>query len=173
MKNDSVVTYSRPVNIYRNNSNRKPMKHGRILPPTYLFNALAAMVLLHLFVPLHSLTHYPWNIFGIVPLSAGIFLNLAADRSLKKRSTTVKPFEVSSALVTSGVFRFSRHPMYLGMICILSGVALLLGSLSPFIIIPIFALLMDSTFISAEESMLDTRFGDEWRKYKSTVRRWL
>jgi protein-S-isoprenylcysteine O-methyltransferase Ste14 len=63
--------------------------------------------------------------------------------------------------------------MYLGMIFILTGVALLLGSLSPYIIIPIFAFLMDSTFISTEESMLDTRFDDEWRKYKSTVRRWL
>ena len=149
------------------------MKHGRILPPTYLFNALAAMVFLHLFVPLYTVTTYPWNTFGIVPLSTGIFLNLAADRSLKQRNTTVKPFEVSSALVTTGVFRFSRHPMYLGMVFILIGVALLLGSLSPYIIIPIFALLMNSTFISAEESMLDTRFGDEWRAYKSSVRRWL
>jgi len=149
------------------------MKHGRMLPPTYLFNALAAMVFLHLFVPLYTVTHYPWNIFGVVPLSTGIFLNLAADRSLKKRNTTVKPFEASSALVTTGVYRFSRHPMYLGMIFILTGVALLLESLSPYIIIPIFALLMDRTFISAEESMLGTRFGDEWKKYKSTVRRWL
>ncbi|MGD8933335.1 MAG: isoprenylcysteine carboxylmethyltransferase family protein, partial [Gammaproteobacteria bacterium] len=73
----------------------------------------------------------------------------------------------------TGVYRLSRHPMYLGMIFILTGVALLLGSLSPYIIIPIFAFLMDSTFISTEESMLDTRFDDEWRKYKSTVRRWL
>jgi protein-S-isoprenylcysteine O-methyltransferase Ste14 len=149
------------------------MKHGRILPPTYLFNALAAMVFLHLFAPIYTVTHYPWNTFGIVPLATGVFLNLAADRSFKKRDTTVKPFEVSSALVTTGVFRFSRHPMYLGMVFILIGVALLLGSLSPYIIIPIFALLMNSTFISAEESMLDTRFGDEWRAYKSSVRRWL
>ena len=149
------------------------MKHGRLLPPTYLFNALAAMVLLHLFAPFYTVIHDPWNIIGIVPLSAGIFLNLAADRSLRKHNTTVKPFELSSALVTTGVYRLSRHPMYLGMIFILTGVALLLGSLSPYIIIPIFAFLMDSTFISTEESMLDTRFDDEWRKYKSTVRRWL
>ncbi len=149
------------------------MKHGRILPPAYLFNALAAMVLLHLFVPLYTVTPYPWNIFGIGPLSVGVFLNLAADRSLKKYNTTVKPFEVSAALVTTGVFRFSRHPMYLGMIFILTGIALLLGSLSPYIIIPIFACLMDSAFISAEESMLDSRFGDEWKKYKSAVRRWV
>ena len=149
------------------------MKHDRRLPPTYLFNALAAMVLLHFFVPLYPLISYPWNIAGIVPLLAGIILNLAADRSFKNHRTTVKPFEVSSALVTEGVFRFSRHPMYLGMVFILTGVAILLGSLSPYIIIPIFAILMDCIFISTEEDMLDTRFGDEWRTYKSSVRRWL
>jgi protein-S-isoprenylcysteine O-methyltransferase Ste14 len=149
------------------------MKPARLLPPTYLFNALAAMVLLHFFLPLYTLTAKPWNMIGIVPLLAGILLNLAADRSIRKHGTTVKPFEVSSALIITGVFRLCRHPMYLGMVFILTGVALLLGSLSPFIIIPVFAILVDRVFISAEENMLQSRFGDEWIRYKSTVRRWL
>jgi protein-S-isoprenylcysteine O-methyltransferase Ste14 len=149
------------------------MKPSRMLPPTYLFNALGAMVLLHFFLPQYTAIPKPWNIIGIAPLLAGIFLNLAADRSIRKHGTTVKPFEVSSALITTGVFRFCRHPMYLGMVFILTGVALLLGSLSPFIIIPVFAILMDRIFISAEESMLQSRFGDEWARYKTTVRRWL
>jgi protein-S-isoprenylcysteine O-methyltransferase Ste14 len=149
------------------------LKPGPILPPTWLFNALAAMVLLHFFVPLAILIPYPWNTVGIAPLLAGIYLNLAADRSFKKHGTTVKPFETSSALVTTGVFRLSRHPMYLGMVFILTGVAVLLGSLSPYIIIPVFAMLMDRMFVTTEESMLEARFGDQWKDYRSNVRRWL
>jgi protein-S-isoprenylcysteine O-methyltransferase Ste14 len=149
------------------------MRSARTLPPGYLFNALAAMVLLHFFFPLKTITPFPLNFVGLVPLLLGTALNLLADQSLKKRGTTVKPFEVSSALITTGVYRLSRHPMYLGMVFILTGVAFLLGSLSPYIIIPIFAIMMDRIFISIEENMLATSFGNEWHKYKSTVRRWL
>jgi protein-S-isoprenylcysteine O-methyltransferase Ste14 len=152
---------------------QQTMKPGHTLPPTFLFYSLAAMVLSHLFIPLATVIQYPWNAAGLIPLTAGIALNLIADRSFKKHGTTVKPFEASTALITSGVYRISRHPMYLGMVFILTGVALLLGSLSPYIIIPIFALLMDRIFISTEENMLETNFGDNWKQYKSTVRRWL
>ena len=67
----------------------------------------------------------------------------------------------------------ARNPMYLGMVLILIGAALLLGTLSPFIIIPLFAITMDRIFIVAEERMLDERFGDERKQYKTNVRRWI
>jgi len=63
--------------------------------------------------------------------------------------------------------------MYLGMVMILTGVAFLLGALSPFIIIPIFAISMDRAFIVTEEKMLDERFGRKWKQYKADVRRWI
>jgi protein-S-isoprenylcysteine O-methyltransferase Ste14 len=63
--------------------------------------------------------------------------------------------------------------MYLGMIMILTGVAFLLGALSPFIIIPMYAITMDRVFIVTEENMLDERFGSEWQQYKANVRRWI
>ena len=101
----------------------------------YLFTALAGMVLLCFFLPVYQLVPDPWNAAGIIPLALGMALNISADRALKKNGTTVKPFEVSTTLITSGVFRYSRNPMYLGMVMILTGVAFLLGALSPFIII--------------------------------------
>ena len=149
------------------------MSNGRILPPMYLFTSLASMVLLHLFLPVSQLISYPWNAAGIIPLLLGMTLNISADRAFKKTGTTVKPFEVSTTLVTSGVFRYSRNPMYLGMVMILTGVAFLLGALSPFIIIPIFAITMDRVFIVSEENMLDQRFGGKWQQYKENVRRWI
>lgn len=149
------------------------MSNGRILPPMYLFTSLACMVLLQFFLPVYQLISYPWNAAGIIPLMLGMTLNISADRAFKKIGTTVKPFEVSTTLVTSGVFRYSRNPMYLGMVMILTGVAFLLGALSPFIIIPIFAITMDRVFIVSEENMLDQRFGGKWQQYKENVRRWI
>ena len=139
----------------------------------YLFISLASMVLLQFFLPVYQLIPYPWNAAGILPLLLGMALNIVADKAFKKTGTTVKPFEVSTTLVTSGAFRYSRNPMYLGMVMILTGVAFLLGALSPFIIIPIFAITMDRAFIVTEEKMLDECFGSKWKQYKADVRRWI
>ena len=131
------------------------------------------MVMLNFLIPVHQLIPYPWNAAGMIPLALGVTLNAAADSALKKRGTTVKPFEESKVLVTSGIFSYSRNPMYLGMVMILIGVAILLGALSPFIIVPVFAVTMDRLFIIAEEKMLGQRFGHAWKQYKSNVRRWI
>ncbi len=139
----------------------------------YLFTSLAAMVLLYLFIPVYQFIIYPWNATGMIPLVSGMALNLSADKAFKRNSTTIKPFEESKVLITSGAFRYTRNPVYLGMVLILTGVALLLGALSPFIIIPIFAITIDRVFIITEEKMLDERFGDKWKEYKTNVRRWL
>ena len=101
--------------------------------------------------PLAPLFAWPWRALGVVPIAAGVWLNLAADRAFKERRTTVKPFERSSALVTDGVFEISRNPMYLGMVLILVGVALLLGALSPFLVTAGFAAIVETRFIPVEE----------------------
>lgn len=144
-----------------------------LLPPAYLFASLSTMVLLHLLIPVHQLASHPWNAIGLLPLIAGIALNLATDTALKKHGTTVKPFEPSTTLITSGVYKFSRNPMYLGMILILIGVALLMGSLTPYGIIPIFVIIIDRSFIRPEEDMLNKQFGRTWTEYRKNVRRWL
>jgi protein-S-isoprenylcysteine O-methyltransferase Ste14 len=114
-----------------------------------------------------------WKLLGLIPLAGGIIINLIADGAFHKAGTTVKPFQESTALITEGVFRMSRHPMYLGFLLVLIGVAMLLGSLTPWFIIPLFAILMDQLFIRVEEQMLLARFGQTWLNYKARVRRWL
>jgi protein-S-isoprenylcysteine O-methyltransferase Ste14 len=145
----------------------------KLLPPAYLLMAMIFMVSLNLLLPVKRLIFYPWLLLGIAPLSLGVVINLLADQSLKRNETTVKPFEQSSALVTDGVYRFSRHPMYLGMILILVGVALLLGSLTPWIFVAVVAVLFDAVFIRAEESMMENAFGKAYEDYKDKVRRWI
>jgi protein-S-isoprenylcysteine O-methyltransferase Ste14 len=143
------------------------------LPPTYLFTAIVAMVLLHFLFPGLEVASYPWRLLGCAPLLVGIILNLMSDKAFKQNHTTVKPFEESTNLITTGVFRFSRHPMYLGMVLILVGIAFLLGSLLPFLVITAFVVLMDVIFIRTEERMLADKFGDTWKKYQENVRRWI
>ncbi len=102
-----------------------------INPPNYFLLSILLVLALHFFLPVIQLVIFPWNLFGLVLLSAGIYLNLAADRSFKKHQTTVKPREKPASLVTNGAFRISRNPMYLGMVLILAGLSILLGSFTP------------------------------------------
>lgn len=147
---------------------RKPL-----LPPTYLFTAIVVMTLLHLLFPVTDVVPYPWQLLGCLPLLLGIVLNLIADQAFKKKHTTVKPFEESTVLITTGVFRLSRHPMYLGMVFILIGLAILIGTLMPFLVIPVFVFLMDMAFVRTEERMLANKFADAWQEYQASVRRWI
>jgi protein-S-isoprenylcysteine O-methyltransferase Ste14 len=109
----------------------------------------------------------------MIPLVIGVTLNLIADDAFRRVGTTVKPFQKSKSLLTNGVYSISRHPMYLGFVLILVGVALLLGSMTPWVIIPIFSVLMEVMFIQVEERMLEEKFGTTWVKYKNKVRRWI
>jgi protein-S-isoprenylcysteine O-methyltransferase Ste14 len=152
---------------------RYGQKARAVLPPTYLLVALILMVVLHFAFPVSRIIPRVWNLIGIIPILGGIALNLLADGSFKRVGTTVKPFQESSVLVTTGAYGISRHPMYLGYVLILVGVAVMLRSLTPFFVIPVFIVLMEVIFMRVEERMLADRFGEAWSSYKSTVRRWV
>lgn len=149
------------------------MPEKRILPPIYLYAAIGLMVILHVVIPGVQVLSSPLIFLGLLPLVLGVVINLLADNAFKQQGTTVKPFEESSALVITGVFRFSRNPMYLGFVLGLIGIALLLGSLTPWIVIAVFAVLMDAMFIRGEENMLAARFGQDFLEYQRQTRRWI
>ncbi len=154
-------------------ANVPTMPRKPILPPTYFAVALLAMLLCSFVIPILRGITFPVSLLGLVPVVLGAMLNLFADRAFKTHSTTVKPFERSSHLVTSGPFAVSRHPMYLVMVLILFGIAALLGTLMPFVVVVVFAVLLDLRFIRSEERMLAETFGDSWQLYRRRVRRWL
>jgi protein-S-isoprenylcysteine O-methyltransferase Ste14 len=147
--------------------------HKKIMPTTYLFAALLLCTLLHFILPIARIIPTPWILLGLIPLVLGVWINIAADRAFHQAQTTVKPFERSSALLQEGIFRWTRNPMYLGFMLILLGVNTLLGTLSPFLVIVPFGVLMELLFIREEERMLEAIFGDAWRRYRSKVRKWL
>ena len=145
----------------------------KVLPPTYLLVAIILVLLLHFTFPVATFVQDPLNLIGLFPLLIGVALNIIADRDFKRYQTTVKPYEESATLLTEGVYRYSRHPMYLGFVLILLGISLLLGSISPYVVVLMFAILMEIVFIRVEEEMLYETFQEEWRQYKSKVRKWI
>ena len=145
----------------------------KVLPPRWFLLALVLMVALHFGVPITGVLPYPWIFLGLPLIIFGITIELVADRSFKKHRTTVKPFQESTALVTEGVFGFCRHPMYSGFVLILLGIAMLLGTLSPFFVIPMFVFLMEKAYIAVEEKMMAEKFGEAWSNYAGRVRKWI
>ncbi|MGD0751758.1 MAG: isoprenylcysteine carboxylmethyltransferase family protein [Anaerolineales bacterium] len=149
------------------------MTKPKMVPPGYFLNALLAILLLHFLLPLMKIIPAPWNLLGILFVMAGFALELAADQLFHQAGTTVTPYDESQALVTGGVFRISRNPMYLGFGLILFGAAILFGTLSPFLVIVVFMILIKRRFILIEEAMLEQKFGQGYLGYKEKVRRWI
>ncbi len=147
----------------------------RIPPPIYALTIASLMWLLNSFSPIAVLFSDPWNKVGWLFIVVGLIIDLWSVGLFWKQKTTVNPLKPdnSNSIVITGFYQYSRNPMYLGMLSILLGVALLLGSLSPFIGLPLFVLLITTQQIIPEEMTLTNKFGQEYLDYKHRVRRWL
>lgn len=154
---------------------RSPHTNRRrwLLPPVYLLGAIVMMLALHFLAPGGRLVRASWRYLGVVPIVAGCGIVLACAQTFRRRETTIKPFEVSHVLVTDGLYRYSRNPIYLALVILLCGVAIALGSLAPWIVVPPFAWLLQVRFIKAEETMLAAEFKEQYARYCRQTRRWL
>lgn len=150
-----------------------PPVKPRFLPPVYFVAAVAVMLELGFYLPVAIVLSPPVTYVGAGLIGAGLAVVMIVWRRFERAETTIKPYESSTALVTDGLFALSRNPIYTAMVLALIGVAVLLGTVTPLVVIPIFIYLIQRNFIIAEERMLEEVFGDEYRAYKSRVRRWL
>lgn len=150
-----------------------PEAPRRVYPPVFFLAALLAMAGLHHFLPERRWLTPPTTYVGGLGGLGGIILAVVSSRLFDRRGTTIKPFEESTSLVTDGPLRWSRNPMYLGMVIVLLGCAALLGTLWPVLVIPLFFWLITSRFIVHEERMMEQVFGDEYRAYRRRTRRWI
>ena len=148
-----------------------PKRH--LLPPHLVALALLVMAALHFFLPVLHVLPWPWNLTGLLPLAVGMVVFLLAAIEFRRAHTTIMPFKPSSALITSGMYRVTRNPIYLGMTFWLIGAAMLFGTLTPLFVWPGFVLVVDLLFVRAEERMLAERFGDSFSAYRQCVRRWI
>ncbi|MBX9839095.1 MAG: isoprenylcysteine carboxylmethyltransferase family protein [Silvanigrellaceae bacterium] len=111
---------------------------------------------------------FPWNLLGFIFIVNGIFIIFISIIQLKKDKTTISPTELhlTSKLVTTGVFQYTRNPIYLGFLVSLFGLAFILGNLSPWIIPFIFYIYITIFQIIPEEKLLYSKFGALYTEYK-------
>ncbi len=110
---------------------------------------------------------------GSAVILVGLALLVIAGGLFKKADTDLIPFRDVSALVTSGVYRFTRNPMYLGMAIVLLGCAMTVGAATAFLVPPLFMLIIEFRYIRPEEDMLRGLFPQEFPAYCQRVRRWV
>ncbi len=113
------------------------------------------------------------SLLGLILVISGISLVFVSFRFMRKMKTTFIPDATPEVLISSGPFRFSRNPIYLGMLTFLVGVAFLMSSLSAIIISFVFGVIINFTWISHEEKKLKELFSEDWETYSSKVRRWI
>lgn len=145
----------------------------RIYPPVYMVGAMVVMAALDRWAPLDRVVPEAWMWTGAIPAAIGLGLAVWSALTFRRHRTTVHPFRRADSLVTSGPFAVSRNPIYLGMALVLLGVAVFLGSATPFLIIPVFMAVIGRRIIRDEERMLTDTFGAEFAAYAARVRRWL
>ena len=146
-----------------------------IPPPVWMLLVGIAMWQLSRHWPLAVVLPAPWNRAGWFVMAAAVLAPLAAIRQFGRVGTTVSPHqpETTSALVTDGVYAWTRNPMYLGLTIVLVGWAVRLGTLAAFAGPVIFVPLIERVQILPEEQALRARFGRDYEDYCARVRRWL
>lgn len=146
---------------------------SRLLPPVWFLGAIVLMVLLDQLLPLMVWLERPWVWLGALPALVGIALATWAERLFKRAGTGVRPLSPASAVVTRGPYRVTRNPMYLGMVLVLAGLAIVLGSVAPLLVIPPFVWILQQRFILPEEAHMERQQGEAYAAYRARVRRWV
>ena len=145
----------------------------KIVPPVWLILSILSMYLLDRFLPIGVFSgFFVWG-FASAFILAGLMLNIYSAGLFKKADTPLIPFHKSTSLVITGPFKVTRNPMYLGMVLLLVGIAIALGSLLPFLVVAVFIVIIQTQFIVGEERFMETLFGESYIDYKKRVRRWL
>ena len=153
------------------------MSNLRLKVPPVIQTAicLLAMWLLSRYMPLSSFEIVFQPVITAILITIGGLIGVAGIISFRKAKTTVDPRTAgkTSELVIVGIYNYTRNPMYLGLLIILVGLALLFGAISSFLAVPIFVWFMNRLQIGPEEEALEELFGESYREYRLKVRRWL
>ena len=114
-------------------------------------------------------------VFGFFMIIIGLIIILSAIILFKKYQTTITPLNPSNAtkLITDGIYKFSRNPMYLGLLLVLLGISIIINLTGGFFLIPLFILYLNLFQIIPEENAMVNLFKDEFLDYKKNVRRWI
>jgi protein-S-isoprenylcysteine O-methyltransferase Ste14 len=148
----------------------------RIFPPFIYAGLFALGYAVHRFVPVYL---WPGGTPPAARAAASILIVIwlilsgSAVFLFRRAGTTPNPRQPTTAIVMHGPFRFTRNPMYMSLVALYGAVTLFVNSLWPLVLLPVVIVLIQRQVIAREEAYLEAKFGEEYRAYKSRVRRWL
>src|SRR5215210_8080410 len=147
---------------------------GVIAPPPLIFVAgLVVGFALEALLPGVDLPALiEWGLGGLLVI-AGLGLLLWFNTLFSRKGTAVEPWKPTTAIVTTGPYRFTRNPAYLGMALTYVGIALLSSALWVLLPLPVVLAVIDRGVIAREERYLERKFGEEYLSYRRGVRRWI
>lgn len=154
-------------------SNQQDHASVKIHPPILLLIHIGVAWLLDRFIALPVVVSPMIRNLGLALAGIGFLLGLLSLYAFTKARTTLNPHGSVKTIVSSGVYRFTRNPIYLGMVLMLIGFPLAFGNVWGIPLAPVFILLMNKLVIKHEEAYLEKKFGEAYTGYKSLVRRWL
>lgn len=145
-----------------------------VLNPFVIYLGLAAAaIVLQLVVPLPSIPQAPARALGVLLIALNFGFGLPALRVMLRVRTSPNPSRPSTVLVLSGIYRFTRNPMYFGLTLIFAGMLIFFQISWGLLFVPLVVWLITIWVIIPEEKYLENKFGEEYLQYKSIVRRWI
>jgi len=149
--------------------NISPMVH----PPIVALMFIVIAYFFGRFVPIPFTTPLALSYVGLGMTFIGFLLGIGAFIEFRKAHTTLDPHASVKHLVTSGIYRFTRNPIYLGFLLMVIGLPLNSGLYWGVVVAPFYIMTMTRLVIEREEAYLEKKFKDVYTSYKSSVRRWL
>ena len=135
--------------------------------------ALAAGIALHTIWPIWFPSPVAARIIGaMLVVGSGILITWGVA-TMRRAGTNVRPDQPTLVIVVNGPFRFTRNPLYLALTGIYIGLAMLINTAWPVLLLPVLLALMHWGVILREEHYLEAKFGSTYLDYKARVRRWL
>ena len=150
-----------------------PNINKNIHPPIIALMFIVLAYFLGRLVPLPFVAPAILRNLGLLMTFIGFLLGMGAFLEFRNERTTVDPHGSSQHVVTSGIYRFTRNPIYLGFLLMVIGLPLNSGFYWGVVMAPFYIFLMNRLVIEHEEDYLEKKFGKTYASYKAQVRRWL
>lgn len=155
------------------NEQDHPGIHKNIHPPVVALTFIVIAYFLTRFIPMPFVAPMLLQNIGLAMTFVGFLLGVGALLEFRKARTTLDPHGSVNHLVASGIYRFTRNPIYLGFLLMVIGLPLNSGSYWGIVMAPFYIMAMTRLVIQHEEKYLEKKFKNQYTDYRSRVRRWL
>jgi len=148
---------------------------SNIPPVLVMFFTIALMLIIDRYLAFEIINFDGHRLVAEMIFGLAVLSGVLALWEFFKASTTIDPHSAEKVrtLVRSGIYRFSRNPMYLALVLVLLAAAFYMGNIATLVVLPFFIWYMQYFQVKPEEKALTEKFGKQYREYRNNVRRWI